>query len=238
MAREILLYGGSGRLGEALKICEPSINAPTHGECDITNIDKVIGSIDRYHPDIVINCAALVGTKECEVNRGLARLINVDGAINVARVCQQKGLRYVFISSAAIFDGKKGQYFETDEPSPVFYYAQTKVEAERYIKGLQNYVIVRLDFFSQHRLKYNRVLVDHYTSKISVSEAAEKILRVADSDFVGIINVGQARKSLYNILKPFYPEIEPIKIEDSALPDFPRDISLSLDLWRHLFGDS
>ena len=151
--------------------------------------------IEKYRPEVVINCAALVGVKECESNHALAWKTNVTGALNVAKTCQQRGIRHVFISSAAIFDGQKGRYKESDEPSPIFYYA-----------------IVRLDFFTQTALKYRQVFVDHFTSKIPVAEAAADILRIAASGFIGIINIAC-----------------------SSLPNFPKDISLDLTLWKEKF---
>lgn len=236
MHHEILVFGGSGKLGRAIKDCDPTVITPSHYECDITDQNQVAKAIDRYQPEIVINCAALVGTKECETKKELAWQTNVVGAENIAKICQKSGIRYVFMSSAAIFDGQNGHYSETDKPTPAFFYAVTKVEAERIVSSSNNYVIVRLDFFDRKKLKYNLVLVDHYTSKIPVEEAARKIFRIAESDYVGVINIGQERKSLYEILKPIYPEIEPIRIVDSTLPNFPKDISLDLGLWNKMFG--
>jgi len=238
MASEILLFGGSGKLGRAILDLRPETRAPGHKECDITDAVQVSETVRKHHPSIVINSAALVGTRECENNHELAWQTNVEGAANVARACRENNIRHIFVSSAAIFNGQKGNYAETDVPTPTFYYAVSKVVAEQAVRMLPDYAIARLDFFSTESLKYAKVLVDHFTSKIPVTEAARKILQVAVSGFIGIVNLGQSRKSLYDILKPYYPDIEPIKIADSALPGFPRDISLNLKLWQEQFGDN
>jgi dTDP-4-dehydrorhamnose reductase len=236
MRCEILAFGGTGRLGTALVKTNPNIRTPQHCECDITNRGQVSHTLESLKPKVVINSAALVGTKECEKNRELAWLVNTQGATNVARICEEKGIRHVFISSAAIFDGRKGRYRESDPPTPTFYYAVTKVAAEQAVRMTNNFVIVRLDFFKVGSLKYKQIYTDHFTSKITAEEAAMKILKIARSAYVGIINIGQERKSLYEILKPFHPEIEPTTIAESSLPNFPRDISLNLDLWNEKFG--
>lgn len=236
-----LLFGSSGKLGSAILSTPQStldICAPTHSECDIAKEKQVITTIARYRPNLVINAAALVGTKECEQNRNLAWKTNVVGSLNISRVCNGEGIRHVFTSSAAIFDGQKGNYSETDFPSPTFYYAITKVAAEQSVSAVSNYAIIRLDFFPLIKLKYPQVFIDHFTSKISVSDAAEKIIRISTSPFCGILNIGQERDSLYNILKPYFPEIVPIKINESSLPNFPRDISLNLSLWRSTFEEN
>jgi dTDP-4-dehydrorhamnose reductase len=123
-----------------------------------------------------------------------------------------------------------------EPPTPTYYYAVTKVAAEQAASMVSNHAIIRLDFFPLTKLKYSRVLSDHYTSKLPVTQAAANILRIAESNFVGVINIGQGRDTLYNILKPYYPAIEPIKIKDSPMPDFPKDISLDLSKWKRIFG--
>lgn len=236
MASEILIYGGSGKLGKAIQSLQTNVICPERDLCDITDGNQVNYFLDKYKPKIVINCAALVGTKECELDKQKAWATNVEGAINIARACQEIGARHVYISSAAIFDGNKGLYKESDYPTPTFYYAMTKVAAEQGVQMLPNFAIIRLDFYIPEALKYKQVFVDHFTSKISVEDAAQKILRVAMSSFMGIINIGQERKSLYEILKLVDPDIAPIKIADSSLPTFPKDISLDLGLWNRLYN--
>jgi len=232
---KILLFGGTGRLGREVIKLFPKIIAPTHNKCDITKKEEVELAVKKFNPDLIIHAAALVGTQECENNKELAWKVNVEGTHNIARTAKLLRKRLIFISSAAIFDGKKGNYKETDIPTPISYYAITKVAAEQIVRTLENYVIIRLDFFPLTGFKYQKVFIDHYTSKIPASEAAEKILKIAKTNFKGIINIGQKRKTLFNILKKYYPNI-PIKISDSVLPNFPKDLSLDLSLWNRLFS--
>lgn len=234
---KILLFGGSGKLGRAIRKIDRQIVAPTHEDCDITSYQQVLSTVEKVKPGVIIHAAAIVGTKECEENKDLAWKVNVEGTNNIVRVCGDQEIRLIFISSAAIFDGKKGEYKEDDTPTPTFYYSISKVAAEQAVKQLKSYTIIRLDFFPLDGLKYYKVFRDHFTSKIPVNEAAEKIIRVANRiDFVGIINIGQPRNTLYEILKGYYPEIEPIKISESSLPNFPKDISLDLSKWNRYFG--
>ena len=234
---EILLFGGSGKLGTAIKEAVSGTNliTPAHNECDITDPAQVKKFMADIHPQVVINAAAIVGTRECEENKRLAWQTNVNGALYIARYCQEARARCVLISSAAIFDGLKGQYTEEDPPTPTFYYAVTKVAAEQVVQMVSDHAVVRLDFFPRDRLKYPQVFDDHFTSKISVDEAAKKILKIAQSCYQGVINIGQERRSLFAILQSHFPYIEPIKIADSPLPNFPRDISLDLSKWKQNF---
>ena len=236
--QKLLLLGGGGKLGsEITSRIAPhfEVIAPHRRECDITKMDEIKRKVREVEPDTILNTAALVGAKECESNRQRAWDTNVTGAANVARVCRDENIRLVFTSSAAVFDGEKGNYTEDDPPSPTFYYATTKVAAEQAVAMVPNHAIIRLDFFPLTKLKHAQVFADHYTSKIPVTAATTKTLQIAGSTFVGIINIGQDRNNLYDILKPYFPEISSITIAESSLPNFPRDISLDLTKWKKLF---
>lgn len=239
MKAKILLFGGSGKLGTELRKLDSAIVAPSKKEVDIRYFPQVALAVAKSNCDAVIHAAALVGTKECEENRRLAWATNVEGTKNIAKICHVTGKRLVFVSSAAIFDGEKGNYSEDDIPSPTFFYAVTKVIGEQIVRCFTpGGAVIRLDFFPLDRFKYKKVFADHYTSKISVSQAAFWVLKIANSSFSGTIHVGRKRESLFNILKPYYPSIQPTKIRDSTLPDFPKDISLNLNKWRKLYGRS
>jgi dTDP-4-dehydrorhamnose reductase len=237
MNKKVLIFGGSGKLGSEInKIASRKMDvyAPSHKECDITDYTSVCKIINNIKPDVVINAAALVGLMECENNKDIAWNTNVIGALNVARCCNEKNIRLVFISSCVIFDGSKGNYSETDTPSPTNFYAITKVAAEQAVSVLKNSAIVRLDFYPKEKLKYKFIYTDHFTSKIPVKEAGEKVIKIAESSFTGIINIGTKRDTLYNILKPVFRDIVPITIAESKMPNYPKDISLNLDKWEKI----
>lgn len=235
----LLIFGSGGRLGPSLvRKFERryEISAPRSSDCDITKLDEVAECMQRVRPTHVINAAALVGMKECEDDKDKAWDVNVNGAINIARLCQKYDSRLIFISSAAIFDGTKGNYAESDTPTPTYFYAVTKVAAEQAMLMTTRCAVVRLDFFDPTlHLKYDRVYSDHYTSKCTVDEISSKLEKLLESDFNGIINIGNQRRQLFEIMKEYYPNVKPIKIADSRLPNFPRDISLDLSLWNKVF---
>ena len=58
------------------------------------------------------------------------------GAENVAAECARTGVRLLFTSSGAIFDGEGVEYHESDSPHPLSIYGITKAEAERVIQRI------------------------------------------------------------------------------------------------------
>jgi dTDP-4-dehydrorhamnose reductase len=225
-AGRVLVTGGSGKLGRALLRQRPCI-APTHAECDVTDPDAVLRWVETSRPDVIVNAAAVVGAEECERDAARAWLVNVHGTANVARAAAQVGARLVHVSTAALFDGARGNYTEADAPRPTYLYAWTKLAAESIALAMTGALVVRADFFAEDvAFKHRRVFVDHFTTKEPAARVAEKLLLLCDLGATGLFHVGGPRLSLYDILEPHFPELEPSTIAGSALPDFPRDISL------------
>ena len=194
---------------------------------DITNYKAVLETAKLLRPRVVVHSAAIVGRKECEADRARAEEVNVGGTRNIVLACKEVRAKLVFISTAAVFDGRKGNYSERDIPNPQYLYAETKLKAEKVVLELEDHLTVRTDFFEPAKFKYEEVFTDHFCSKEPTPVIAEKILLAIEMGIGGFIHLGGQRKSLYNVLRPFFPSIKPIAISESSMPDFPRDLSLS-----------
>jgi dTDP-4-dehydrorhamnose reductase len=201
--------------------------APSHVEMDITNYRAVLKLAKLYRPRVVIHSAALVGRAECQANKKQAVQVNICGTRNILLACKETKAKLVYISTAAVFDGKKGNYFEDDKPNPQYFYAETKLVAEAIVVELDDHLIIRTDFFDPAQFKYQDVYSDHYCSKEPTRIIAKKIVKAIDVGATGVKHIGGPRRILYDILRPFFPSISPITIRKSSMPDFPRDLSLA-----------
>jgi dTDP-4-dehydrorhamnose reductase len=119
--------------------------------CDVTSPASIHSAFEAARPEIAILTAALADIDRCEKAPDLARAINVGGPENVARECARGGVRLLFTSSGAVFDGEVPEYRESDPPHPLSVYGKTKAEAERIILELvPNAAIVRLSLVLGH----------------------------------------------------------------------------------------
>lgn len=227
----VVLTGGTGRLGRSILLMYPHTIAPTRKELEITNYQNVYDFLHALTPKVVIHSAALVGKRECENQPKLARKINILGTQHIVSACEKIGTKLVYVSSCAVFDGKKGNYLEKDIPNPQYLYAETKLEAETIVSKLKDHLIIRTDFFDPYKFKYNNVLADHFCSKEPTTLIAKKILMAIQKKAKGILHIGGARRTLYDILKPFFPNIKPITTIESNMPNFPKDLSLCTNLF-------
>ena len=65
----------------------------------------------------------------------------------MAKIANEKNLKIIYISTDYVFPGTKGNYSETDLPSPANWYGYTKLAGEWEIRlNSQNWCIIRTSF--------------------------------------------------------------------------------------------
>jgi dTDP-4-dehydrorhamnose reductase len=108
-----------------------------------------IPALDAFHPDWVINCAALTDLDECEKHSGQAKILNTNLARDLAVDCAERHIKLIHLSTDAVFDGTKQEaYTEEDEPNPQSIYARTKLDGERAVQEVDpQAIIARVNFF-------------------------------------------------------------------------------------------
>ena len=120
----VLITGAGGQLGAALTEEFPDARAYTHAELSVVTRPLDVG----FRPDLVLHAAAWTDVDEAERRQDLARLVNVDGTRNICAL----GAPIVYFSTDYVFDGSKREpYVESDVPSPLSAYGQTKLAGER-----------------------------------------------------------------------------------------------------------
>ena len=113
---------------------------------DRASIDSVI---DSTRPEWLINCAALANLEMCEADPLQAKVLNTDLAGELAIACAKRDIRFVHISTDAVFDGtREGVHTEEDATSPPGVYSQTKLDGERAVQEVnRGAIIARVNFY-------------------------------------------------------------------------------------------
>lgn len=96
---------------------------------DLSNVQKMIFQLK---PEVVINTAAKTNIDWCEQNQLESFAINTLGADNIGRICQEKEIYLIQLSSGCIQESKTTGDIrsEEDSPNPLCFYAWTKVWME------------------------------------------------------------------------------------------------------------
>ena len=206
MKTNILLTGGSGLLGIELQKYL-NVDAPTHGELDITNITAK--NIAEYgNPKIIIHCAAytdVVGAKE---EKEECFRINVFGTKElIQRFAPDK---FIYISSEYAFN-------------PTNFYAWSKKAAEEQVKRyIPKYLIIRTSFVSKP-FPHEFAFFDQYTQGDYIDVIASMIAHEILKDTIGEIYVGTKRKTMFELARLTNPDIKAISVDDIKTVKLPHD---------------
>jgi dTDP-4-dehydrorhamnose reductase len=115
------------------------------GTLDVRDFAAVCSAVDRVQPDLVLHLAAETDLEISQSDPDHAYLTNTVGTQHVAVACQQRDLPLVYISTAGVFDGEKGEdpYTEFDAPRPINVYGDSKYQGELFVQRLvpRHYVI-------------------------------------------------------------------------------------------------
>jgi dTDP-4-dehydrorhamnose reductase len=96
----------------------------------------------KEKPAIIIHCAAMSRSPDCEANPKLAHESNVEVTRRLADLGAPNP--FLFFSTDLVFDGEKGNYSEGDKPNPLQVYGKTKLAAEQAIAGHPQHIILRI----------------------------------------------------------------------------------------------
>lgn len=138
---KVLITGAGGMIGNYI-----DFGVKTDRESlDIVKFDEVLAVFQKYKPSAIIHLAAETNMEICEKDQFRAYNINTIGTYNIAKAAKLMGVKMIYVSTDAVFDGaKKLPYFEGDEPNPQNIYGFSKYLGELLIKGLGgDYLIIR-----------------------------------------------------------------------------------------------
>lgn len=113
---------------------------------DLENSNDVERLVWKIRPDAVVHCAKITKSVDyCEENKEecyKANALATKNLVNAVRMYRPDA-KFVYMSTDYVYDGKRGNYTEEDPVNPVNYYGWTKLEGENFVKGLDNYLILR-----------------------------------------------------------------------------------------------
>jgi len=242
--KTVWITGAGGLIGSYLVRSAPrfapdaTVAALTRDLLDLTDTSAVRTAFRLQAPQLVIHCAALSRSQECEANPALARKLNVEVTALLASLAADIPL--VFLSTDLVFDGRAGNYGETALVNPLGVYAETKAVAERFILANPKHTVIRTSlnggtsptsdrgFNEQMRRAWQagqtlRLFTDEFRSPIPAEVTARAIWELAGQNRPGLYHVaGSERLSRWQIgqlLAARWPKLNP-RIDPGSLKQY------------------
>lgn len=224
--RKILVIGGSGFLGAKFLELAPK-NFDIHStyltkktnfrnineyKIDLLNNLAIIKLINKINPQIIFYTAKVKFFDENpEENKK-----NIDA---LAKISKEKRIKLFFVSTDAVFDGKRGDYMETDELKPLNAYGLSKKLAEEVIRNIiDDAIIIRTSYvYGKNIFGYDKRtgellnelklgknvfrFDDLFRSITSVDDLAMACWKLIEVDFKGIIHIAGKKESIFDFSK-------------------------------------
>ena len=254
----VWITGANGLIGSYLiqnaPECAPDlrVRALTRADFDLLDFGVVEREFQKDKPQLIVHCAAIAVVGEAQKNSALARRVNVDATRLLAELAAE--IPFVFFSTDLVFDGRKGDYVETDVPNPLHVYGETKLAAEEIVLKAPRHLVVRTSINggkspSGHRA-FNEQLrrslqqagqgmtlfTDEFRNPIPAVETARAVWELVQKRCAGIYHVGGAeklsRRQIGEMLVKRWPEIT-AEIKSGLASEFPgppRALDTSLNI--------
>ena len=250
----VWITGANGLIGNYLVQSAPglAVRALTRADFDLLDFAAVEREFKKDRPQLVIHCAAITAVGDAQKNPGLARRVNVGITQFLAELAAEVPM--VFFSTDLVFDGRKGNYTETDAANPLHVYGETKVAAEEIVLQNPRHLVVRTSLNAGTSLTGNRafteqlrrslqqagqgmtLFTDEFRCPIPAVETARAVWELVGQNRTGLYHVAGAeklsRRQIGELLVKRWPEVT-AKIKFGSAKDFPgpaRALDTSLDV--------
>jgi dTDP-4-dehydrorhamnose reductase len=128
----ILLTGGSGQVGTAIRSLLPAVKAPDRAGLDLSRPHELADRLAAIQPSAIINCAAFTAVDRAEDEPELAMVVNAKSVARMAEYSARAEIPFVTFSTDYVFDGTASTpYVESSATAPINAYGCSKEEGER-----------------------------------------------------------------------------------------------------------
>jgi dTDP-4-dehydrorhamnose reductase len=222
---KIVITGGNGRFGSVLKkkYHSDKLFYPNKKQFNILSIKSIENYLVKKKPRILIHLAALSRPMKIHDN-DISKSININiiGTSNIVKICSKLKIKLIYFSTNYVYEGKKGNYKETDPVLPINNYAWSKLGGEASVQMYKNSLILRV-CMTEEPFIHKKAFTDLKTNFIFQKDVADILFKILNKK--GIINVGGNIQSPYNFGKKYNKNIKKIL----AKKKFPLNPSMNIN---------
>ena len=183
--RRVLVLGAKGTLGGQLMRLYPEAIGWDREDVDVLDPAALRSRLDGlgFAPLAVLNCVAFNDVDGAEDHPERAFALNAEFPGRLAQWTREKGVPLVHYSTNYVFDGARGEYRESDAPSPLSAYGHSKWRGEQLVAGNggQWYVVRTAVIFGPKgaselsKKSFVDLMVDLATKRDSIEAVADEV---------------------------------------------------------------
>ena len=224
MLKKVVITGGEGRFAQILKRDNKRLNIlyPTKKKLNVLDVNSIKKYLIKYKPQYLIHAAALsrpMDIHDKQVSKSID--LNIIGTANIVKVCSDLKIKLIYFSTGYVYEGRVGNYKETDAILPINNYAWSKLGGECAVTMYKNSLILRI-IMCEKPFIHEYAFHDIKTNFIFHEEIVKIIPKILDK--TGILNVGGKTQTVYSFAKKNNKNVK----KKSGKKLFPKNISMNV----------
>ena len=230
---KIVITGGSGRFGSILqkKYHSNKLFYPKKSQLNILSTKSIEKYLKKIKPKILIHLAALsrpMSVHDKNIYKSID--LNIIGTANVVKICSKLKIKLIYFSTNYVYEGKKGNYKETDPVLPVNNYAWSKLGGESSVQMYKNSLILRV-CMTEEPFIHKTAFSDVQTNFIFHKEVANILFKILN--YKGVVNIGGKIKSPYNFGKEYNKNLKKT-LAKNKIKNFPLKPSMNISKLKQI----
>ena len=226
MDNKILVTGGDGRFAKLLKSKNKKLNLIfcSKKQLDILNLKSIKKNFEQHKPKIIFHCAGLsrpMNIHEKDIAKSID--LNIIGTANLVKICKLYKIKLIYFSTGYVYEGKKGNYKETDAVKPFNNYGLSKLGGECAVSMYKKSLILRITM-TEKPFTHNAAFTN-FKSNFMFHEDLVNILPKVINE-IGIINIGGKSQSVYDFAKKYNKSVKKTKLKKNS--KFPLNQTMDL----------
>lgn len=165
----------------------------SHSELDITDEHSIYLAIDKYKPEIIINCAAYTNVEKAEDEFEKAISINCIGVENLVKACEKNKIFLIHISTDYVYKSQNEGYIspfvpidvinEMSELDPLSKYALSKYLGEKMCIKHKGIMIIRTSWlYSLYGKNFVKTIINKINNNEEIKVVDDQYGRPTNAD--------------------------------------------------------
>ena len=224
MLKKIVITGGEGRFAQILKRDNKKLNIiyPSKKDLNILNLNSIKKYLNKNKPQYLIHAAALsrpMNIHDKQISKSID--LNIIGTANIVKICSDLKIKLIYFSTGYVYEGRVGNYKETEPLLPVNNYAWSKLGGECAVTMYKNSLILRITMCEKPFL--HKFAFDDVKANFIFHEEIVKIIpKILDK--TGVLNVGGKIQSIYSFAKKTNKDVK----KKSGKKLLPKNVSMNI----------
>ena len=151
---------------------------------------SVLKIVKKIKPNIILHTAGLsrpMSIHDTNINKSID--LNLIGTANLVKICNDLNIKIIYFSTGYVYEGKVGNYKESDPVKPFNNYALSKLGGECAVSMYKNSLILRITM-TEKPFKFKKAYSDLKSNFLYHDDLCEMLPKLMNKTGMKSICVG------------------------------------------------